>query len=391
MPIRLHQHQRLHIRRQPDLRVILHAPHCHLVQKLQSARYDLRRNDRRNGLRCRPHRIIKRQHRPPRRRLRHQFQNHLRDDPQRPLAPHKKILHRIPSHILHTLVPQPRHRPIRQHHPNRHHIVPRHPILQTPQPPTVLSHITSDRRNLHRPWIRRIKKPHSLGRIVNRLRDHPALRMQRQILLIHLHDPIHLRHTQHHTSLNRHTPPAQPRPRPPRHHRHPPLPRQTHAPRHLLRRMRKNHRSRPRFQRCRPIKPIRNHILLLHQDMLLPHDSPQSLHQAQINDISHPQHSKQSSQRSIPETRPTKFATLKIQQRPRRRCFERRGQTAQCSTARKASPTQPMPTSTRSRSSPKNRSVDGCPSTSAPKFKLFHPSTSSSLQKHFSHSIFYEY
>ncbi len=206
--------------------VVLDAARRHPIEELERARDDPRRDDRRHRFRRILDPIVERQHRPPRRRARHQLQQDLGDDAERALGSDEQILHRVAGDVLHARAAEPRDPAVGQHDFERHHVVARDAVLQPAQPAGVLRDVAADGADAHRPGIGRIEQPVPRRRLVDRDRRDAWLRAQREVARIDVEDRVHLREAQHHAPVARHAAAAQPRARPARDDRQP-----TRAPR----------------------------------------------------------------------------------------------------------------------------------------------------------------
>ena len=212
--VRLHQQHRVAVGRQADVGVVLDAAGRHPIEELERARDDPRRDDRGDRFRRILDPIVERQHRPPRRRARHQLQQHLGDDAERAFRSDEQVLHRVAGDVLHARAAEPRDPAVGQHDFERHHVVARDAVLQAAQPAGVLRDVAADGADAHRPGIGRIEQPMSRGRLVDRDRRDAWLCAEREVPRIHVEDRVHLREAHHHRALTRHAAAAQSRARP---------------------------------------------------------------------------------------------------------------------------------------------------------------------------------
>ena len=171
MAVGFHQQHGGAVGRQADVRVLLDAARRHLIQELERAGDDPRRDDRRHRLGGILDAIVERQHGPPRGRARHELQQHFGDDPERALRPDEQILHRVAGDVLHALAAEPRDPAVGQHDLERHHVVARHAVLQSAKPAGVLGDVAADGADAHRTRIGRVEQPVTRRRLVDRLRD----------------------------------------------------------------------------------------------------------------------------------------------------------------------------------------------------------------------------
>ena len=145
MAVGFHQQHSLAVGRQADVRVVLDAARGHAIEELQRARDDARRDDRRDGFRRVLDRVVQREHRPARRRPRHELEQHFGDDAERAFRANKQILERVSGDVLHARAAQPRDSTVSEHDLESHHVVARHAVLQAAQAAGVLGDVAADR------------------------------------------------------------------------------------------------------------------------------------------------------------------------------------------------------------------------------------------------------
>ncbi len=111
MAVGFHQQHGLAVGRQADVGVVLDAAGGHAIEKLERARNDARRDDRGDRVGGVLDRVVERQHRPARRRPRHELEQHLGDDAERALGADEQVLERVAGDVLDARVAEPRDPP----------------------------------------------------------------------------------------------------------------------------------------------------------------------------------------------------------------------------------------------------------------------------------------
>ena len=259
--------------------VVLDAARRHPIEELERARDDPRRDDRRDRFRRILDPVVQRQHRPPRRRARHQLQQDLGDDAERPFRSDEQVLHRVAGDVLDARAAEPRDPAVRQHDFERHHVVARDAVLQPAQPAGVLGDVAADAADAHRAGIRRIEQP---------MASPPPRRCvmvvtpgcARSVRLRGSTSRIAFICARHITiaPVARHAAAAQPRARPARDDRDRSARRELHAARDVHRaRAREHDRLGPLLKRRRPVESVGDDVFWLRQHLSGTDDAGQAV------------------------------------------------------------------------------------------------------------------
>ena len=171
MAVGFHQQHRFAVGRQPDVRVVLDAARRHAIEELQRAGDDARRDDGGDGFGGVLDAVVQREHRPPRRRPRHELEQHLGDDAERAFRSDEEILERVTGDVLHARAAEPRDLAVSQDDLQSHDVVARHAVLEPAQSAGVLGDVAADGADALRAGIRRIEQAVPRGRLVDALRD----------------------------------------------------------------------------------------------------------------------------------------------------------------------------------------------------------------------------